>query len=463
MSVSLEIIAFKEQPYENNEAVVFGHEGGNIGRLPDCDLVLPDEEKLVSRHHAEIVYQNGAYLLKDNSLGGTYIDDNPTPLNYESILLHDGMRLRMGDYQILVKILPENDAAIVSSYDELNVNANPFVEPVLLDSKENNEILHQSETKQDDSVLSPFADESIHELLSENPKTTDSYSEVSSNISSLHDSFIPPTPAEKIQTNNEIPEDFDFSMLINNQESDPLDNLLSEKTMNASSPLKKGDDILQSLSKPLQTEVKESVLETDEKKVSEQAESLYVAFLQGAQLQQNGQVDTFSQFERMRRIGAMFRQFVESMTSVLRSRAEFKSLFRVTVTTIKRTDNNPLKFSVTTDEALRHLLEDGQDGFKTSVEAIEEGFQDLLNHQLAMQAGIQASLQELLNQFDPAKIEAQFSEGMVLNKKSKCWDRFCEIYTQLAEQAVDDFYGETFADAYDRQMKQISRQSKDNK
>ena len=75
--------------------------------------------------------------------------------------------------------------------------------------------------------------------------------------------------------------------------------------------------------------------------------------------------------EKMTRIGAMFRQFVDSTVNVLRGRSEFKSMFRVSVTTIKRSDNNPLKFAVTTDEALKHLINDGQGGFKKSYESID--------------------------------------------------------------------------------------------
>ena len=63
-----------------------------------------------------------------------------------------------------------------------------------------------------------------------------------------------------------------------------------------------------------------------------------------------------------------------------------------------------------------------------STVAIEEAFNDLMNHQLAMQAGIQASLTDLLKTFDPKIIEKQFEQGIVLQKKAKCWDRYEETY-----------------------------------
>lgn len=42
-----------------------------LGRSPECDLVL--HHPLVSRHHAEIRYQNGTFLLRDYSTNGTVL------------------------------------------------------------------------------------------------------------------------------------------------------------------------------------------------------------------------------------------------------------------------------------------------------------------------------------------------------------------------------------------------------
>ena len=76
-----------------------------------------------------------------------------------------------------------------------------------------------------------------------------------------------------------------------------------------------------------------------------------------------------------------------------------------------------------------------------------------MNHQLAMQAGIQASLTDLLKTFDPEIIEKQFSQGIVLQKKTKYWDSYKEIYHGTVENAVDNFFGEAFICAYEKQMK----------
>jgi predicted component of type VI protein secretion system len=111
---------------------------------------------------------------------------------------------------------------------------------------------------------------------------------------------------------------------------------------------------------------------------------------------------------------------------------------------------------VTTEEAACHLLNNGQGGFKPSVAAIDEGFNDIVSHQMAMQAGIQAALVVLFRKFDPRLIEKQFEAGLVLQKKSKCWEKYVNLYPEIVEQMTEDFFGEAFAEAYEKQMKRVA-------
>jgi len=45
-----------------------------IGRSPECDIVVDDPEKIVSRVHAELICEGSRYLYRDTSANGTYID-----------------------------------------------------------------------------------------------------------------------------------------------------------------------------------------------------------------------------------------------------------------------------------------------------------------------------------------------------------------------------------------------------
>jgi type VI secretion system FHA domain protein len=190
--------------------------------------------------------------------------------------------------------------------------------------------------------------------------------------------------------------------------------------------------------------------------------ALFNAFLQGAVVECN-EILPEQQTETLHRVGQMFRKLIDGTVAVLRSRAEFKSLCRVNMTVIRAANNNPLKFTVSTDDVLRQLIENKTDGFLASTAAIEESFNDIMNHQLAMQAGIQASLTDLLKTFDPKIIEKQFEQGLVLQKKSKCWDKYEETYRNTVEDAVENFFGEEFVKAYEKQMSLLTNARKNIK
>lgn len=153
----------------------------------------------------------------------------------------------------------------------------------------------------------------------------------------------------------------------------------------------------------------------------------------------------------MRASGELLRHLVEGLMQVLRVRAELKSQFRVSLTTMQAHENNPLKFAADVDEALGLLLQSGHAGFLGPQAAVCEGFNDLVNHQMAMMAGIQAALADTLKKFDPDAI-AKAQADALLQKKSKCWESYTEKYPQLTASAQEQFFGEVFADAYEKQM-----------
>ena len=155
----------------------------------------------------------------------------------------------------------------------------------------------------------------------------------------------------------------------------------------------------------------------------------------------------------MHLVGEMFCEMVEGMMSLLRSRAELKSQFRMSVTTIRAAENNPLKFSMSVGEAMQALLKPDRKGFLKPVDAIQNGFDDISNHQLAMTAGIQASVSDLLKKFNPQRFESQVDRSVFGTKNIKCWNNYSESYEQNATDAMEDFFGDAFVAAYEQQMR----------
>ncbi|WP_149536275.1 type VI secretion system-associated FHA domain protein TagH [Siccirubricoccus phaeus] len=193
------------------------------------------------------------------------------------------------------------------------------------------------------------------------------------------------------------------------------------------------------------------------------AARLMAAFLEGA-----GQpkVDLAGQDPEayFRLVGQLMKVMVENLRDVLMSRAEVKRGFGIEQTMLQARNNNVLKFSVTSEDAVAAILQPGRPGYLPPLKATEDAFRDLRSHQLAVMAGVQAALVALLKRFDPAAIEARITSAGLLgnllpgSRKSRTWELFCNTYADIAREAEEDFqavFGREFARAYQDQEKKL--------
>jgi type VI secretion system FHA domain protein len=101
----LTVVSEQRGPLGRNGSIVLGVGGGSIGRAHDNDWVLPDAQCYVSAHHARVQYRNGSYYLLDTSTNGTYVNGSSAPISPRNIYpLRDGDNLRLGEYEIAVRI-----------------------------------------------------------------------------------------------------------------------------------------------------------------------------------------------------------------------------------------------------------------------------------------------------------------------------------------------------------------------
>ena len=86
---------------------VFDERGGSIGRVDGNDWVLPDSQNFVSSRHARVSARSGVFFLEDTSSNGTFINAPDRPASREQPQqLSDGDRLFIGDYEIIVQLIP---------------------------------------------------------------------------------------------------------------------------------------------------------------------------------------------------------------------------------------------------------------------------------------------------------------------------------------------------------------------
>jgi type VI secretion system protein ImpI len=159
-------------------------------------------------------------------------------------------------------------------------------------------------------------------------------------------------------------------------------------------------------------------------------------------------------------LDAILRIVVEGVMDVLRARAEIKNTFRLPVTIVQRSENNPLKFALGTDEALQKIMAPPSAAFLSGTAAFEDAFDDIRCHQMAMLAGVRAGFDALLRHFDPDRFEREADGGKrgAFAGKGRYWERYREHYEGLVANPDECFrrlFGDEFARAYEEQLARL--------
>jgi type VI secretion system protein len=131
---------------------------------------------------------------------------------------------------------------------------------------------------------------------------------------------------------------------------------------------------------------------------------------------------------------------------------------------IQQTQNNPLKFSMSAEEAMIALLRRPGPGYLPPVEAVRQGVEDVKAHQLAVVAGLQVALAKLLGEFNPESVKQRMEQRSVLAslmpgaKNAKAWEIYEALYKEVAAEAEQGFsglFGQEFRRAYEEQLKKL--------
>ncbi|MEJ0035894.1 MAG: type VI secretion system-associated FHA domain protein [Gammaproteobacteria bacterium] len=94
---------------------IFDERGGSIGRVAGNDWVLPDAQNFVSSRHARVSATAGVFFLEDTSSNGTFINaPDRLASRTEPQRLTDGDRLYIGDYEIIVQLIPSAPAEMAA-------------------------------------------------------------------------------------------------------------------------------------------------------------------------------------------------------------------------------------------------------------------------------------------------------------------------------------------------------------
>jgi type VI secretion system FHA domain protein len=464
VALTLRVTSFHSQALGAQSAKTFGAGGGSIGRKQGNDWVLPDPENIVSGNHAKILCRGGTYYLLDTSTNGTFVNGATQPIgNNREQALADGDLLQIGEYEIQV-ILDRNEHTGPTGFDlrgqaghstgfgatgPTGPTANhgyaapdapyglPMGQPVGTDPLQYYEDRSGPRARPEPP---PIAQPNHSSAL-------DDYFEMPPIVSP------PPAPPQPAG----IPEDWDKTGY---SQGSSRPGMPPPQYPPAQPPPQYPPQPHHAAHAPL-PHVAPPVAPLPGDQVGALA-----AVLISAGMDANSARAVAAMPGLHVVLGSLLGVAIQGMLDVLKARTEIKSQFRVPVTSMRPVENNPLKFSANSAQALQNLLAGRNPAYLGPVEAFSEGFQDIKAHQIAMMAGMRAAFDSMVQRFEPEDLAERFQKrikqaGLLggLAGKGRYWEMYCDFFEELTQDADANFqrlFGDKFAQAYEDQMRRLT-------
>lgn len=411
---------------------VFNEAGGYIGRSDECEWVLPDRSRKLSRKHALVTFDDGYFYIEDVSSNGVYLSLGKERLAKGSrYKITHGEGFQVGEYSITARLLHNPDKYVGSDHaghdDVLSFSQPLSLDPLQAMDQEEELIARQRLGQYDDGLLGIQSRPDV--IVSDH---NDARISTYQPITPIPD----PTPFIA-ETAEMIPEDWDSEPEI----APPAPAAPAPVPAPATPPPAPATQPPEQHTEAL------SVPETD-------------AFFK---LLGFGEAPASAEErERVLTIAArLLASAVEGMTLALQNRYECKNELRIPVTTTGvGMNNNPLKFSPTAAAALATLLGPPQKGILPPVESMRESFGDIHSHSMGLLAGARAAVRASLDRISPEAVEARLDcNGPVkFGRAGRLWHTFIRMHFSLKDDH-DGFaalFLQDFARAYEVQGRTLN-------
>ena len=164
--------------------------------------------------------------------------------------------------------------------------------------------------------------------------------------------------------------------------------------------------------------------------------------------------------------GKILQVVIAGMMDLLRERQHVKQEFGIRSTTYKKADNNPLKFSVNIEDALHNLLVKRNAAYLGPVDAFQDAFSDMRNHETAMFQAMRAAFTSMLQSFSPESLQVGFNKGVKPGSlwsgpiKLRYWELYRERYKEVTrnpDQCFRDLFADEFVKEYSAQLERLRR------
>lgn len=497
MPINLKIISYHRLSPGQQEIFQPESDSFTIGRSDENDWAIPDPQRFLSGVHCRIHCEGGQYYITDTSTNGVYLNGSPKRLERDAtVTLNHEDKIKIGDYEF--ETLIEEDSffsdAPLSGSTETTVESDtvddPFDDP--FDDPPTNpepQASHQAVVDDfqkdintplaqlDDSAIgNAISIESLMDLddLDEEQDDQPSAESLREKHTPLNEAF---TPASHT-TDDSIPDNWDeatgmLKVPVKGSEPEPSDSAEIPDDWDEATGMPKGSEVGQvpeAESGQPEPEPVERARPEPQPAVKPAAPrpampggDTLAAFARGAGLE-SGDFEGMDEAALFEQVGKMMLEFTAGLIQTLGGRTHIKSEFRLDQTMIRPVENNPFKFSTSKSSTLQQILSKSDPAYMAGVDAIREGFDDVNAHQMAVVAGMEAALQDILKRFNPKTLETRLDSDSILDnilpggKKAKYWEIFKLLFDEIAGEAEDDFqqlFGRKFSRAYEKQLSRL--------
>ena len=162
-------------------------------------------------------------------------------------------------------------------------------------------------------------------------------------------------------------------------------------------------------------------------------------------------------------MGRVMKTMITGLREILMTRTSIKSEFRIEQTMISAGGNNPLKFSISPEQAVEAIVKPGARGYLSAESAAEQALDDIKAHEIAMVTGMEAALKGVLSRLDPQELAGKIETsgglgGLLKGKKARYWEVYEKLYAEISDQAENDFhdlFSREFSRAYKEQLDKL--------
>lgn len=481
-----------------------------VGRGSENDMVLPDPDRLISGRHCVIEDHGGRIVVMDLSTNGTFLNYGKVPLGKVATTLNDGDVLGLGNYELVVGIsdldLPDpiDVPPLPADFDLLPPVGEERVAPVVTrpltlddpladDAGGGGDFLDDllggggpaghSGIKRpdlaDDGLLPPLGLEDDPLLAPARDPFAGGGASRSDHGQAMQDAFQP------ARVSHAIPDDWDAHFDDLMPAGTPAPMTPAAPAPRSTNPFVEIDSlpapaaapvvpmvpppgaepsvapVLAPAPVPVAPPVAAAAAVPARPAVSDAAARAFLNAL-GAGEVPVGDADLVA---TMTRLGTAMSVMVQGLREVLMTRTAIKSEFRIAQTMIAAGGNNPLKFSVSPEQAIEAMVRPSARGYLDAARAATQALDDIKAHEMAMMTGMEAAMKGILARLDPQVLEGRIETSgglgsLLKGRKARYWEVYEKMYAEISNQAENDFhelFSKEFARAYQRQLDSMKR------